>query len=82
MITRRVIEAMQAGQVGVWTAERYKPDTHPQEAYTISYCGKPLCGVATVEGYDTFMIVGWHDEDVIRNVVAQCIKTLEPKDED
>jgi hypothetical protein len=79
MITRRLIEAMQADQVGVWTAERYAPDTHPQEAYTISYCDKPLCGVATVDGYDAFTIVGWHDFDAMQSVVLSTIKKLEPK---
>jgi hypothetical protein len=59
MITRRLIEAMMAGQVADWSAERYKPDTHPQEAYTIFYKDEPLCGAATIEGRDSFILVGF-----------------------
>jgi hypothetical protein len=79
MITRRLIEAMQADQIDGWSAERYKPDTHPQEAYTISYCNRPLCGVATVEGRDVFAFVSELDRETALSVVIRHLKQLEPK---
>jgi len=54
MITRRLIEAIEAGQVADWSLEPKFPRAPSMETFTISFKGEPFCLAVGKEGHNAF----------------------------